>query len=709
VVATLVAEPIYQSELQLLVEPNYIEKNSQDTKSEYADPNIQIDYATQLLLLQSTQLVQRAVDRLLPKYPDLTVWEVRQGLLLSQLTTEEGVTSKIFLVTYQDSDPVKTFDVLRALQKVYQDYNLEQQRVRLQRGLSFINEQLPEVQEQLLQAESHLEQFRGEHDVVDPGEESSSVASTLNTVKQQQLNIQADLQSAQARFNSLQQQLGHSPKNALTLARMNESSRYQALLDEIQKTELALTNERLRFTESAPAVKELEAQLQSQLSLLETERQALGAPSTQLEASVEREVNEGQLSKTDTALSYQLANAQNELTALEARDRQFSQFDHMLSGELEKFPQLLSQYGRLQLNVQTQQGTLAKLLEARQELALEIARGGFNWQLVEDPLEGKFMGPKMLQRVLLGLVAGLFLGGVAAFTREAIDDVLRTSEDLKKRSSLPLLGILPELTSDLQNEAATSFPFFRGLLKANYSPDSYSYGPDYYFPQFREALDLIYKNVQFQVGNKNPLSLTITSALPGEGKSTLALGLALSAARLSQRVLLVDADMRRPSIHKQLNLPNDLGLSTLLAGQANAVSLARASLHGSSIDILTAGPLAEDPIKLLSSAQMKQLMRVSQQQYDLVLIDVPPVMGMADTVEVASLCDAVIVAARVDRITQSDLEEATSMLQKFNPIGIVANGAKEAAKGYSAWFLNQGYDSLHAKHSTNAKKYLSLR
>jgi len=138
------------------------------------------------------------------------------------------------------------------------------------------------------------------------------------------------------------------------------------------------------------------------------------------------------------------------------------------------------------------------------------------------------------------------------------------------------------------------------------------------WPPAWESLDLIYKNIQLLNSVSSFKSLMVTSAL-AEGKSTLALGLALSAARLHQRVLLIDADLRRPNLHKLVNLPNEQGLSTLLTTDANVPSQSSIQSSGSHIDIVTAGPMPADPANLLSSHA--GIDGRFEQTYDLVLVD----------------------------------------------------------------------------------------
>jgi hypothetical protein len=226
---------------------------------------------------------------------------------------------------------------------------------------------------------------------------------------------------------------------------------------------------------------------------------------------------------------------------------------------------------------------------------LELAQGGFDWQVVEEPQLGEQIGPSTKQNLLLGVVVGLILGCFAAFVREGFDDAVQNSDDLKKQVDLPLLGIIPELPQVKHNGTIINL----SLVKSQAMEPSIS--RMVCWPPFRDSLDLIYKNIRLLNYAFSLKSLVITSALAGEGKTTLALSLAITAARLHQRVLLIDTDLRRPSLHKQLNLPNEQGLSTLLTNDANLPSQTSIQPAGLYIDILTSGPTPTDPVKLLSS------------------------------------------------------------------------------------------------------------
>jgi succinoglycan biosynthesis transport protein ExoP len=693
------AKPTYQSSLQLLVEP-IIKGSTQEgqagAEKEIVDPKLEVDSATQLSLMQSTQLLQSAVTLLRPDYPDLNAKQIKQSLTVTQVEGEEKAKTKLFAATYTDNDPIKTKKVLEAMQRVYQDYNREEQRLRLAKGLEFIDKELPKVGESVIQAETALKQFRTNHKLIEPEVQAKDLTDAVNNIEQERRTNQSLYQEYQARYNALQQQVANSPQNALVSSRLSQSSRYQGLLNEIQKTELALAKERMRFNDENPVIQKLLFQRQEQLTLLQQEGQrSVGGNSAQLNGTGERLLTEGQLGQTDLTLVGQLLDMQKNLIGVKAREETLAQKEQQLRSRLERFPGLLAEYNRLQSDIKLKRDTLDQLEKARQDLSLKIARGGFDWKVIEAPLPGEKTGPKQQQTILLGAVVGLILGGLAAFLREMTDDSVRSSDDLKKQVAFPLLGMTPELPKTKKSEPSLHLPFSKPQVLAPATSEpiiKLPFGKPQVFapwtievihwPPSGESLDLIYKNIQLLNSVSTLSSLMVTSAMAGEGKSTLALGLAISAARLHQRVLLIDADLRQPTLHQKLNLPNEYGLSTLLSGDATLPI--QSSIHASSsyIDILTSGPMPTDPVNLLSSPRMGELMAGFEKSYDLVLLDAPPVLGMVDALITASFCRGVVLVARIGKVTKSELTQTTGMLSKLNIIGVVANGVGSATKTY---------------------------
>ncbi len=677
-------EPTYISNMQLLIEPNYQGKpnKSAGLENEFADANVEVDTATQINLLQSSALLRQAMILLQPKYPEIdpndpaSVAAFKSSINVSQVvqrTGRDNIATKIFQIVYTSNSPEKTQEVLKALQKVYLDYNREQQRLRLVKGLAFVNEQLPQIKNKLQQSEDELKQFRKNQELIDPDLQAKVQTEALYRIQQEQQTNQVQLRDLRSRYTDLQQQVALSPQNAIAVSRLSQSTRYQSLLNEIQKTELQLEQQRVRFKDQTPFVQQLINQRQRQVALLQTEtRRILGSGSSLTSSSGEQLLSQGQLGALDLNLVNALVETQVNLQAVQAREQTLRTIQQQLREDLKRFPDILAEYGRLQPEVELSRETLKQLLKAQQDIGLEIARGGFDWQVVEEPQLGGRTGPGLMRNLLLGAVAGLVLGGAAAFAREAMDDSVHSSDDLKKQVPVPLLGMVPALSLESEEEQPLlNLPFGRSRALVNPNANLLQWQP------FRESMDLLYQNIQLLSATESLKSLVVTSALAGEGKSTLILGLAISAARLHQRVLLIDADLRRPSLHKLLNLPNDRGLSTLLSNNDPLPSQLDAgdSNLRSNISVITAGPTPSDSAKLLSSQRMRDVIARFEQSYDLVLLDAPPVLGMVDAMLAASCCDGVLMVGRINQVTRSDLNQAISMLNKLNVIGVVANSA----------------------------------
>ncbi|HIK15924.1 MAG TPA: polysaccharide biosynthesis tyrosine autokinase [Leptolyngbyaceae cyanobacterium M33_DOE_097] len=682
-------DPSFISSMQLLVEPNYQGKQNKpsDLEDQFSDTNVEIDSGTQINLMQSSTLLRKAMQRLQTQYPEFdpndlgSIGAFKKSLSVSQVLysagSKKGAETKIFQITYTDNDPVKTQDVLAAMKQVYLDYNLEQQKARLVRGLAFVNQQLPEIERKVQQAEAALEKFRREQALVDPDLQAKAQTESLLRVQQERQTNLVLLRDLQTRYTNLQRQVALSPQQAVIASRLSQSPRYQAVLSEIQKTELALAQQRARFKDSTPYVQQILDLRQRQLGNLQAEAQRILGSAAVTQGNGEGLLSQGQLAGADLALIGQMLDAQTNLQASLAREQALSVVEQQLRSELTRFPELLAEYGRLQPDIELSRETLKQLLKAQQDIGLEIARGGFDWQVVEEPRIGAKLGPSLLRNLLLGAIAGLLLGGVAAFAREAMDDAVHTSEDLKKQVPVPLLGTVPAMTIANADEEQPLININLPFRKP--SPDlAPPITSVVQWQPFRESMDLLYQNIQLLSLTSPFKSLVITSALAGEGKSTLILGLAISAARLHQRVMLIDADLRRPSLHKLLGLPNDRGLSTLLSSNAPLPKqMAAQSSHlRSNISVLTAGPTPGDPAKLLSSQRMRDIIATFEDTYDLVLLDAPPLIGMVDAMLTASRCNGVLLVGRINQVTRAELIQATTMLNKLNVIGVVANGTQ---------------------------------
>ena len=259
----------------------------------------------------------------------------------------------------------------------------------------------------------------------------------------------------------------------------------------------------------------------------------------------------------------------------------------------------------------------------------------FPWQLIEAPVQPQRpISPNIPRGLLLGAVAGALLGVAGALLIEKLDNVFHSPNELKEKTKLPLLGVIPfhkqlqEVQERTPFEKMASF-FSRDMppeLSPNHQPQPNAYGSSSFLESFRS----LHANIRF-LGSDAPVrSLTISSALPGDGKSTVAIQLAQAAAAMGQRVLLVDADLRRPQIHQRLGLSNLRGLSNLISTRLQLRDVIQPVPASGDLFAITAGQIPPDPTKLLSSRKMQHLVERVHKVFDLVIYDTPPLVGLAD-------------------------------------------------------------------------------
>jgi polysaccharide biosynthesis transport protein len=286
-----------------------------------------------------------------------------------------------------------------------------------------------------------------------------------------------------------------------------------------------------------------------------------------------------------------------------------------LKGEVTDVRNRNIQYTILQREVDTNRSLYEGLLQRYKEIGVAGGVGVNNVSIVDKAqVPGRPYTPRLSLNVAFALMLGLMLGGAAAFVREHFDDTFKSPEDVEDNLGLPLLGIIP-LVKQLGTPAELVEEQQTALAEA--------------YRSLRTAL-------QFSTADGVPKSLLVTSSRAGEGKSTSALMLAANFARLGMRVLLIDADLRRPSLHESLKIDPTVGLTNVLTGTTVSPEAFRKS-EIAGVTVMGSGPLPPNPAELLASPKMLSLLTIAAQEYDLVIIDGPPVAGLADAPMLASM------------------------------------------------------------------------
>ncbi len=303
-----------------------------------------------------------------------------------------------------------------------------------------------------------------------------------------------------------------------------------------------------------------------------------------------------------------------------------------------------------------------------------------------EPQKAKTMG--------LALCLGLFAGMGLALVLEWKDQRIRSTEEISALLGLPVLGAVPSMASPKQT------PSIRGQ-KIRISPDSHE----------AEAIRTVRTAVFFAAPKEESKTILITSPAPGEGKSTTVSNLALAIAQAGQKVLIVDADFRRPTQHKIFRLDRQVkGLSLVLAGQQ---SLAQAIEHMGmeNLDVLTCGPNVSNPAEMLNSESFRKIIEAVGQKYDRVIVDSPPVLAVTDALILAARCDVTILVLRAEKSTRRVSMQARDALAAVNArvLGAVVNDVPRKTRGYGSYsgygYYYYGYGS--DSHGRKRKKIRS--
>jgi capsular exopolysaccharide synthesis family protein len=677
----VITKPMYQSSMQIMVKDNLepeLSLNQIPSRTQYELNNPDISSAkanNQIKLMLSSKLVQKAVNLLRSDYPQITMEDIKgnsdtgkQASLIIKPTTEVPasnlVNSQVFIVSFKDPNPVKTKRVLQALQKVYQDYNSDQKNQRVQQGLDFVNHRIPNLQRQTLAAEKKLEIFRKKYNLINPQVQTKILLESLTDIQKQRQKTRSQQEYLQSRYNSLQQKLLEAKHNAQVAETLTRSSIYQALANEIRNTERILAQESLRYTDNSPVIIKLKEKQKLQIALLDKELK-------------DQTINVNLNSKSsdslgvDPELVNEISRLETERVSFVNKDKELAKAEKNIRLQINNLPNLITEYNRLLEEVRIQKRAFEQLVELQQTLGVKIAQSGFDLQILEEPDLGIYIGNKKWLLIISGVLLGPIIGVIVALVWEMFNRAIFSPLEFQKLTNIRLIGSVPKLgKSSLKSRLKELLRYQRQKKISTDTEKNNQLSSN-------ENLDMIYQNLQIF---KNALpfkSLMLTSALPGEGKTTLALGLGSSAANMHQKVLVIDGNLRSPNLHKVLGISNDWGLSLLLLDDIKTQLKNYLQPIHPSIDVLTAGPKPDDVVNLLSSEKLKELMETCAKIYDLVIIDTSSVLDSVDARIIASVADGIVMVGRIGKLSPQELMQTTEILSQLNLIGIVANDVKE--------------------------------
>lgn len=282
--------------------------------------------------------------------------------------------------------------------------------------------------------------------------------------------------------------------------------------------------------------------------------------------------------------------------------------------------------------------------------------------------------PSKKQNAALGLLVGIFLGGGLAFFLEYMDTSIRTIGDIEKYLSWPVLGIVPRFEQTIKGKA----------------PDSEIQPVVSKFPKSAsaEAYRTLRTNIQLADLDNPPKFIVVTSAIPLEGKSTTVLNLAVALAQKEGKVLLVDADLRKPTIHKVLHLDNSSGLADLVVNNSELAASVKQFKNIDNLWVLTSGPIPSNPSEVLGSSRMKTLVEQMREEYEYVILDTPPLISVSDSAILASQADGILMVIRPGKVKGEIGRHTKELLERIGTpvLGCVFNGVEASHRNYYYYY-----------------------
>jgi capsular exopolysaccharide synthesis family protein len=329
------------------------------------------------------------------------------------------------------------------------------------------------------------------------------------------------------------------------------------------------------------------------------------------------------------------------------------------------YQQKMIHYQILKREVETNRALYNSLLQRHKEIGVGAALTDINVTILDRAeVPRKPYKPNKKMNILLSLFVGLFGGVFLAFFVEYFDNSVKTVDDVEKRSRLPVLGMVPIAQTNPSE-----------IIGA----DSNGSGP------FAEAFKSISTYIQFANPQKPPKQILVTSPLQQDGKTLSSVNLAKSFGKLFGKGIIIDADLRRPSIHRVLQLDNSKGLSSVLAGTVDYNKVIK-KVANLSFDVITSGPVPPDASKIISSSRMRELIDTLTAKYDYVIIDSAPILGMSDSLILTQLIESVLLVVKASNTPRDALSQTIKLLDGVNAniLGVVLNGLNiKTNYGYS--------------------------
>ena len=575
---------------------------------------------------------------------DSTLTERSRADILADFI-QQGITvtpvkeSRVINISFQSENPLFATLVANTIAKAYQEEVMAIQMHASGYAQQWMTKKAEEEKEKLARAEKRLQQYMQKNDIVTVEDRITIVPQRLADVTRKLSENQEKRKSLESIYNQIIE-LQKNKGDLETLPVISENKELQAMREQLREAERHVQELRQKYGYKHPVMIEARANVAELRKKKEMEVK-------KIVASVKNQ--------------YENALAQEEIASNSLK--QVKQSALLLNEKM-------TEYNILKRDVDSIKALYNALLMRIKEKGVSEKSLKVNvWTTQKAEVPEKPIKPKKKRNILLGMLLGLFGGVGLAFFLEYLDNTVSDPEEAERRLKAPVLGVLQKMPKGTNTDTL--------LQDEPTSP-------------WAEGFKLIRTALLLSRAENAPRIILITSMAPKEGKTTTSINLAMSLAQTGRSVLLVDADMRKPRLHKALGLSNTIGLSQMLTGQAEMETVIQDSKSG--VSLLTAGPTPPNPAELLGSEIFSQQLERLRAQYDYIVFDSPPVFSATDSLVISSLVDGVVLVVSAGETSYDAVSKGIKNILSVGGkiLGLVLN-KMDVGQGEMEYYSYYGY------------------
>ena len=602
--------------------------------------------------------------------------------------------TRLIEITFRHTDPEFAAFVVNGIGEVFAKANQEKRSGTSGKTNDFLQNRIAQLQSEIKAGEQKLVNDTKNFGILKNGEDQTIVLSGLNILNKQLLDAENDRKNAQAEYESVNSSSESLNARAEELAGRYTTERENSIRDlknETDKKIADLTAARNRLLEeylpTAQEVKEIDTQINS---LTDSVKKAVSTNQEDLANFRKR------------AASDLLNNLRTKYLSAKAKEDKIRTSFNQQYSEAQGQNQSGVSLNLLKQDIETKKGFLKELNDQQRGNDVMAAGTGNNIAVAEIAIPPDVaVSPRRLTTVLGALFLSTLFGMGLALFLEYLDDTIRTTEEIETLLGLPALAAIPRIDSMPKRKLLLVGANGDEDEKTAANPTSELLIHNNSRSSLAEAYRQLRTSILLSTAGHAPKSLLITSSLPSEGKTTTAINTAISLAQTGAKVLIIDADMRRPRLHSIFNISNAEGLSTLLSSELGDRNIEDAVQYDEEarLNLLPSGPVPPNPAELIGSEQMATLLKKLQNKFTHVVVDSPPIASFTDGVLIASMVDGVILVVNSGKSSRQVVRRSRQLLIDIGAkiFGVVLNNVD--LRSQDNYYYYQSYYHRDSYHS----------